>query len=265
MKIPVLAYHSANIAGNEYHNNDHIAIRDDLETIHANGIKILSASDLVSWLHKKLTLNPQQQYVVLTFDDGVELDFIDWVHPEYGLQKSFYSNLINKEQTTHATCFVIASPTARAILEKTCMNGNPLMGERWWAEAEKSGIISIENHSWDHLHDSLEHVDQENNLKGDFSQIQTFQDANRQIGRSCQYINNILVDKKTTLFAYPYGHYNDYLITNYFPNQQSEIIAAFSCDPEHVCLSSNTWKIPRYVCGLNWKSSEEFRRDILLI
>jgi len=65
-----------------------------------------------------------------------------------------------------------------------------------------------------------------------------------------------------SLFAYPYGHYNQYLTEEYFPKQQNQIKAAFTCIPQPVIQATNIWKIPRYVCGDNWKSVVELKNII---
>jgi len=129
MHIPVLTYHSSNISGNDYHNNDHIALRSDLKTIAKLGVKIISAHDLVKWIKGEMELNDKERYAVLTFDDGLMLDYMDWQHPHHGFQSSFYNILKSHDDYIHATSFVIASPKDRKILEKTCMGGNPIWSD----------------------------------------------------------------------------------------------------------------------------------------
>lgn len=263
MNVSVLTYHSINISGNEYHNNDHIALESDLKLFAKLNIKIISAYDLVNWIYGNTQIDETQDYVALTFDDGSELDYSDWQHPTCGFQNSFYTLLKNHHDDTgqfvHATSFVIASPDARKILETTCLGGYKMWGDKWWQAAEDSQILSIENHSWDHLHPTIDVVKQSNNLKGDFSAVDNFQDAQNQIQASCDYINSKLVgiNKHSTLFAYPYGDYNTYMTEEYFPKQQNEIKAAFTCQPKKVTNNTNVWKIPRYVCGADWHSTDE--------
>lgn len=263
MKISVLAYHSANIAGNDYHNNDHVAFKQDLKFIKNNNIKIISTVKLVAWLTGNTRLDEHSTYVVLTFDDGNEMDFTDWHYSEFGMQKSFYTEMKNSNQYTHATAFVIASPSVRETLENIYCDGHKLLGENWWKIAARSNLISIENHSWDHVHPTIDSVKQQNNKKGDFSLINTSHDAKSQIADATNYIETVLENKDVSMFAYPYGHYNSFLTDEYFPNQQNKIVAAFTCEPKHVTLSTNVWKIPRFVCGHDWKSIKELK-DILL-
>ena len=260
MHIPVLTYHSLNILGNDYHNNDHIAFAEDLMLIKSLGIEIISAHLLVKWLKNEIKLDTKTHYLVLTFDDGSELDYYDWSHPEFGAQKSFFNHMQEYKHTIHATSFVIASANARKTLESTCLASHSIWGDYWWQQAEDSKLISIENHSWDHLHITLDKVAQCDNLKGDFTKITTLKDATQQITQASDYINDRITNKHTQLFAYPYGHINDYLVNHYFPNQQTEIHAAFTCEPQQVSQKSSVWKIPRYVCGLHWQSTQALKR-----
>jgi len=262
MKISVLAYHAANIFGNSYQKSDNIALKQDLEMIQALGVKVISTHLLVDYISGTVSLNDNSDYVVITFDDGNNLDFIDSAYPDQGIQKSFFSVLKNSKQSVHATSFVIASPEARSIMEKTCLQGYPLLDDNWWQQAEDSGILSIENHSWDHVHPSLNCVKQQDNIKGDFSKINTFSDANIQINKSSEFIKNKLNNKNISLFAYPFGQYNSYLTDEYFPKQQSSIKAAFTCEPQHVTRATNLWKIPRFICGCDWKSPQQFKKIV---
>lgn len=257
MKIPVLTYHSTNISGNDYHNNDHVALQKDLTLFKELNIEVLSTNILIEWLQGNINLNNNKKYVVLTFDDGCELDFLDWQHPQFGFQQSFYSILKAYDQYVHATSFVIASKNVRTILEQTCLDGHNLWGDEWWQDAEDSGLIAIENHSWDHLHSTLDEVKQKDNIKGDFTQILTKPDADEQILKASEYINSRINNKICRFFAYPYGHVNSYLRDTYFLKQQNIIKAAFSCEPQHVLFSTNIWDIPRYVCGLDWKNKAQ--------
>ena len=262
MKIPVLTYHSTNIDGNTYQRNDLIAFKQDLELINALNVEIISTHRLVAWVRGEIELDESLNYVVLTFDDGCELDFWDWQHPIHGQQQSFYSSMKAYDGDIHATSFVIASKQARNTLAETCTAGFQIWGGGWWKKAENTGLFSIENHSWDHLHTSLDTVNQQNNEKGDFTKIITLDDADSQIKEATRYINS-QINNKVTLFAYPYGHYNPYLTETYFANQQSSIKAAFTCDANRVNQRTNIWSIPRYVCGQHWKSSAEL--EIILI
>ncbi len=256
LKIPVLLYHSGNITGNTYQDNDTIAFKADLKTIEQQNITIISAKTLVDYLYGSIDLDSEKKYLVITLDDGVNLDFVDSKYPKSDTQESFYTSIKNANTFVHITSFVIASPKARETMQKTCLENHPLLSHDWWQSAAKSSHFSIENHSWDHVHPTLESVKQKDGIKGDFSSVNCFEDADNQIRKSSEYIESI-IGCKTTLFAYPFGHYNEYLTEEYFPKKQKQIRAAFTCEPQYVNKDTNVWKIPRFICGANWSNTEE--------
>ena len=259
MQVFVLTYHSTNVYGNTYQSNDLIAFKNDLDLFKDLNVEIISTYKLIEWMKGLSKLDPNKKYVVLTFDDGCELDFYDWEHPTHGFQQSFYSSMKAYDKEIHATSFVIASKEVRTVLADTCTAGYEIWGDKWWQEAENTGCIGIENHSWDHLHTTLSTVKQQDNIKGDFTKVVSFSDANAQIEDASNYINSQIIKKKVSLFAYPYGHYNDYLTQIYFQNEQDEMLAAFTCDANPVTQDANLWKIPRFVCGLDWKTSSDLK------
>jgi hypothetical protein len=101
--------------------------------------------------------------VGLSFDDGSDLDFYDAPHPVWGPQRSMATSLPTsglatapaRKPSLHATSFVIVSPEARAILDRTCLIGCRWWNDDWWPLAEQERD-SIESHSWDHNHDTIE-------------------------------------------------------------------------------------------------------------
>ncbi|MEE9345887.1 MAG: polysaccharide deacetylase family protein [Methylococcales bacterium] len=265
LKIPVLAYHSANIAGNDYHNNDHTALSHDLETINRLGYQIIPANWLVDWLAGRRDLDQTEYYVVLTFDDGVSLDFHDWVHPEHGLQKSFFNilkqfslNHPKQQPNVHASSFVIASRQARENIQEKALSGHPLLSDDWWIDAEKTPFLSIENHSLDHNHPDCEITAQKDGITGSFGVIDSYDECDQEVRQASEFIHG-LIERKSLLYAYPWGQYSEYIANEYFPDFQYEhhIKAAFTTEPETVHSQTNQWLIPRYVCGEQWKSPEQ--------
>ena len=267
MRIPVLTYHANNITGNQYHTNDLVALKEDLKLFDELAVTIISSHTLIKWLDKEINLDESRNYLVLTFDDGTELDLWDWQHPYQGFQQSAFTLMKEFQKSTgryiHATSFVIASPEARAILETTCLAGHKVWGDSWWQEAEDSSILSIENHSWDHLHHTIEKVYQKDNLKGDFSVIDTQEEAKKQIVDASNYINSRIKNKTVSLFAYPYGDYNDFLTEEFLPAKQNGIVGAFTCEAQHTQKNTHQWKIPRYVCGADWKNVKDLKQILL--
>jgi hypothetical protein len=62
-----------------------------------------------------------------------------------------------------------------------------------------------------------------------------------------------------TLFAYPWGDASDFLVNEYFPRHEAEhgVAAAFAGGGDFVRPDSSPWAIPRFVCGGDWKSTQE--------
>ena len=81
---------------------------------------------------------------------------------------------------------------------------------------------------------------------------------NREIRRASAYIN-AKVGGRCDLFAYPFGHVNDYLAGDYFPHRGYEhgMKAAFGTGGRALQPRDSIWNLPRAVCGHHWKSPEE--------
>ena len=132
-----------------------------------------------------------------------------WIIPTAACNAAclIFSGLLTTEkgpgQQAHATSFVISSPDARSSLDDTGLIGKGWWGDQWWLEADSSGIFDVECHSWDHVHPELDHVAQQDQLKGDFSQVKTFADAEIQFKQAGEYIAGILAGKRPHAFCLP--------------------------------------------------------------
>lgn len=267
--IPVLCYHSWTIFGPNYSQNDHVALASDLATLARRGYQVLPATDLVRLLRGELhskTISGKK-LVCLTCDDGKQYDYIDFASEEFGENPSFQKIL--EQSSTYlpqfspgpkAVSFVIASPDDRTTLDRTCGTQSDEWGDAWWAESAAKNILGIANHSWDHVHDTLDNVRQRDNKKGSFLEIASFEDAEAQIKDAQNYIEAKCEGKNLPLFGYPYGHVPPYLRDEYLPAhaQRLGLQAAFSTAGSAVTNDSNVWAIPRLVCGEHWKTPEEF-------
>src|SRR5208282_1984771 len=226
----VLAYHSHHVVGKDYCRNDHVAFAQDLELITAAGFRIVPLPEFVEcWERwgRLPTVAPQARpLIALTFDDGPVFDVADFVHPEFGQQRSllnimrdFQARHTGKVQPDlHATSFVIASPEARLVMEQTfdadyTYLGPQSMGDEWWAPAIETGMIGIANHSWDHLHPALPTVAHSCQVRADFRQVLRVDDADAQIAAASAFIARQTGGKALPFFAYPFGHYNDFLVS----------------------------------------------------
>ncbi len=266
LKIPVLTYHSMNISGNTYAENDHLALASDLETINEVGFRVIPLSQVVDWHQGSISDEEVARTVAITLDDGSWFDYYDLDHPSWGVQRSMFNILRDFNERgastykSHATSFVISSPQARALLDKRCMIGKDWWGDQWWVDAVASGIMDVECHSWDHVHPDLDEVAQQDQLKGDFTQVKTFNDADVQFAKAGEYIASVL-GNRPSLFAYPYGPSSDYVVNEYLPKYQSrhQFRAAFSAESRYVSKTDNRWTLPRFICGYDWRSPKELK------
>ncbi len=267
VKIPVLTYHAINVLQNNYAGNDHLALASDLETICELGLRIIPLNRVVDWHQGLLEDGEVSRSVAISFDDGSWFDFYDLEHPTCGMQRSMFNILkdFNTRSATsrqaHATSFVISSPQARFSLDQSGLIGKDWWGDQWWLEAVSAGLLDVECHSWDHVHPDLDHVAQQEQVKGDFSQIKSFKDAEIQFNRAGEYIGEVLAGRRPSLFAYPWGSASDYVVTEYLPENRSrhQYRAAFTVDPRAVAKTDNRWLLPRFVCGRDWIAPQGLR------
>lgn len=262
MQIPVLLYHSNNVSGNDYETNDHVALREDLETISALGFEVVSLHDIARWAGGEISFDDTPR-VGLSFDDGSAFDFYDLEHPTWGVQRSFLNILRDHADLTgravHATSFVIAGDKPRAELDRTCLAGLGWWGDEWWPEAQDSGLMSIENHSWDHNHPTLSRTCQRNQEKGRFDFIQTQTECELEVAQASRYIGRI-AGSSPTLFAYPWGQASSYLREQYLPDSSlgHGINAAYAGgEIGYVQTGADHFYLPRMICGHNWQTRRE--------
>lgn len=269
MRAIVLTYHSHNISGTGYASNDHAALASDLRTLTARGARIVPLSCIVEALLCGMEGPPDEWRVGLTFDDGPVFDVADFVHPTHGSQRSFLNvmrDFVDEAGTDaqpglHATSFVIASPQARAAMERAPDCGYPdqpgWLGDSWWAAAS-TGMLAVGNHSWDHVHHAVERTAILAEERDNFARVDNYIDADREIRRSADFIRS-KGGVPCHHFAYPFGHVNRFLVEDYMPSRIAEhrMAAAFGVDGRPVARADSIWNIPRAVCGHHWKSPAE--------
>jgi hypothetical protein len=270
MKALVLTYHSHNVSGTEYAGNDHVALASDLRTLHARGARVVPLGEVARAVREGLQGPADEILVGLSFDDGPAFDFEDFTHPRFGPQRGFLNILRDfrvemgegAQPGLHATSFVIASPAARRAMERAEDCGYTFLDEwltdRWWSAAIESGLMGIGNHSWDHVHHAPETIAISAPVRDDFTRVDNYTDADREIRAAGAFIN-VRVNGRCDLFAYPFGHVNDYLVNEYMPLRGYEhgMKAAFGTGGRGVRAGDSVWNIPRVVCGYDWKSSAE--------
>jgi peptidoglycan/xylan/chitin deacetylase (PgdA/CDA1 family) len=260
--VPVLTYHAANVEENRYEANDHIALATDLRLLQRIGWQVVSLAQLLAW-HQGSNEPPLTRCVAISFDDGTDFDFHDLPHPHCGTLRSFANILLDHQAATGlpvpAACFVVASPAARQQLDQRGLLGKGWWSDDWWQDAQRHGPMSIECHSWDHLHPDLDEVAQRDNLKGDFSLVDSLPDCDRQVRQAGDYIAGQLGGQRPQFFAYPWGQCSDYLADRYMPGHRHEhgFAAAFTTEAEAVTRAHSRWRLPRFVCGRDWQSTEQ--------
>jgi peptidoglycan/xylan/chitin deacetylase (PgdA/CDA1 family) len=261
--VPVLAYHANNVTDDSYAGNDHRALATDLRLLHEAGWRCVTLDAVLDWQEGQGTADALERCFAVTFDDGSDFDFRDIDHPTCGLQRSLFNVLGDFSGATgapaSAASFVIASPDARVRLDERCLVGRGWWNDDWWAEANASGVLTIECHGWDHLHPVLDEVAQRDGLAGDFRRVDTLEDCRRQLRDAASLIARLAGGRRPRCFAYPWGQYSDYLVQDYLPSRREEhgFRAAFTTGPGVVRRSQDRWRLPRLVCGEAWRSPEE--------
>lgn len=264
MRVPILTYHGVNIAGNDYATNDHVAFAADLDAIHALGLRIVPVAWVVDAMLGRATRD-LARCVALTCDDGSNFDYHDLDHPQHGRQKSFYNALLDfrarhgahAQPDLHLTSFVIAEPAARDAMDRLCLVGRDWMREDWWRAAQASGLVAIENHSWDHNHPCLASPGPAGLVRGDFHDVGDEAKAEFEIAQAQDYIAS-RIERRPSLFCYPFGHVNDYLRADWLPRRGATLglDAAFGDGATPATVDTDRWNVPRYICGWHWKSPE---------
>lgn len=263
MHIPILCYHAHILPSVEYADNGHAALASDLEMIQAAGRRIVPLEHVVDWVRGERDNKEMERTVALSFDDGTRLDFEPVEHPELGalpgflpLLDEFAARYPTTQPTVHATSFVIASPRAREQADRELLFRRGWLDDGWWARAERSGRISIGNHSWDHNMAVAEEAPVE--LRDRFDNIDTFKLAEHEIARASQWLSGRL-GQRPSLFGYPYGQSNSYLVDEYLPTRGRELglRAAFTTDGRVVERGDDCWNLPRLVHGHHWRKPSE--------
>lgn len=265
-RFVILAWHSIRVLENTPAENDLIAFSDNLALLDRLGWTILPLSDA---LHGLATDDLPERSVVLTLDDGSIMDFHDFDHPTCGPQKSIFNRLrafsqspaVSHRHRVHASAFAIASPEAREELDREVTLDLGVWPDDWWPAANDSGLMSIESHSWDHNHNALARTAQRDNLRGDFTLIDTPAECHAEIDQASDYIER-RAGRRPRYLAYPYGQASEYLVDDYLPRHALDLglEAALGCHPAPVTSRSNRWMLPRYVCGHDWTSDAELER-----
>ena len=257
----VLTFHSHNIAGNDYATNDHVALDATLSHLERAGVPVLRLLDVARRLRAGQLDRLPGRFACITFDDGTDYDWRDLAHPEHGAQKSMHSVLREHShrllglvwrRRAHATSFVIASSRARAEISAAALGDASLMSDSWWRRAQRSGLMDIGTHGWNHVHPAASEMQAQPELIERFDRVDTPAEAALQVDRAFDAIHGTAGGDGGRVFAYPYGQVSEYLATQHLPAQKN-FVAAVGVEPKPLHAGSDPWRIPRYVCGPDWK------------
>lgn len=259
----ILTYHSQNVGAGRSPVNDHEALRMDLEALTRAGLQLAPLAAALATLESVDGSAAAPPRVCLTFDDGCDLDVRDIDFPEAGPQRSLLGIMedfmlqhgARAQPGLHATSFVIASAEARRVIDRNSLFGRGWMSDDWWQAAKDHPLLSIGNHGLDHNHPDL---DAGNPCRGGFESVDSLRACREQVVTSAK-----LIEQRTgawpEFFAYPFGESSDFLREQYFPGFATEhrCRAALGTEPGLVTPACNRWKLPRFVCGRDWRSSAE--------
>jgi hypothetical protein len=253
------------VDGHGYAENDHSTFRDDLEWLHGAGLRIVSLATIAGALRQG-SLATLTGCVGLSMDDGSDFDYYDVPHPAWGPQRGMAGILADfgarhgadAQPGLHATIFTIVSPRARAELDRTCMIGCRWWKDDWYRAAEKSGLLAIESHSWDHNHVTL--ASTATKAERATFYLHDAEEVEVELVQAARHLRELRGRGGDVLFAYPYGDARRYLAEEWLPahGDANGIVAAFAAsNSEPVTPTSSRWRIPRYVFGDQWRTRDD--------
>jgi hypothetical protein len=247
----VLTYHATRLESWDRGGADLLGLAADLELLAREGVPVLPLPEL---------LDPAcREGVAISFDDGTRMDGESIEHPRLGRLPSMLS-ILSSARASHprlrVSSFVIASQQARDDLDTGLVHdyGPRLMDDGWWRAAAHSGLMELENHSWDHNHPLVQVSAQRDNRRGSFLNIETAAEAEAEITRASDEIER-RVGRRPRYFAYPFGDMPSFLRADWLPRRGPEIglEAAFSTEPRPLSAEDDRWALPRFVSGRDWR------------
>lgn len=267
--VPVLTYHAGLVEGPAYHQNDHVALAADLRVIAASGRRVVPLRWVVDALLGRRDWATLVGAVALSCDDGTAFDAVRGrVYGAHGPQPSLLGVLedwIAEQPGARAeaqiTSFVIASPEARAAMDRACLFDAGDLGSDWWPAARATGRFAFGSHGWDHNHPVLPPEPAIGLVRGDFHTVDDATKAEYEIAQAQAFLADAL-GEAPRLFAYPFGHVPPFLRDTWLPARGAAIglEAAFDTTPAPVVPGAHRWQLPRYVCRWHWRSPEGLAR-----
>jgi len=203
-RASILMYHSVGDRADYFNNVSPRAFERQMAYLAHSGRRVISFAELVRRLDRRETLDGA---IVITFDDGYEDNYVNAfpVLKSYGFP---------------ATIFV-----ATDLIGDADKRGIQRLSPAQLREMHASGLIAIEPHT--KSHPKLSQLDE--------------RATREEIQGSMMAIEDLL-GKKTTVFAYPYGNYNDMTVRIV---QESGMAAACTVEEGTVSAESDPYRLPR--------------------
>lgn len=294
-RVPVLTYHSWETrydAETKICDIESRALARDLKVIFEEGYTVIPAYWLVEWVRgwRDGSTLPDKA-VVITMDDGYDLDFLDNVNPHHPCAPLRSMRAVLEEASAwpweapdgmpvpHVTTFVISSPAARALI-----NPDRAMQDNWWPSANAHPLMEVQNHGLDHDHEAIPAGTLDLLLTDALGldlpvmlpagggepqmtslRIDTLAESSDYVGLSAEYIY-ARAGLWPDLLAYPFGPASDYMINTYMPNYFSDhgSVAAYCAGGVYVTRDSNPYCLGRFVHRSSpayggWRTAEELK------
>ena len=140
----ILTYHAGLIDGPDYAQNDHVALREDLKVVARLGLRVVPLQAVIDALLGRRAWSTLDGAVALTCDDGTAFDALPGrEYGAHGPQPSLLGVLqewVREDPAARAeaslTSFLIASPAARAAMDRECLFDRNDLDSDWWSAAQ---------------------------------------------------------------------------------------------------------------------------------
>jgi peptidoglycan/xylan/chitin deacetylase (PgdA/CDA1 family) len=253
----VLTYHATRLERLDRRGCDLLRLMADLDLLADAGVPVLPLDELLA--------PGCTEGVAITLDDGTRIDGEPHLHPGLGLLPSMLQVLAQARRRLprlRASSFVIASPAARADIAAALRAdyGDDLMHERWWPRAQASGLMDIENHSWDHNHPLAGATALGTRPRGSFLDLANDDEAEAEISAASDHLERA-TGRRPRYFAYPFGHVSAFLRDDWLPRRGAQLglVAALGTDPRPLRGDDDRWALPRFVAGRDWDDDAGLR------
>jgi hypothetical protein len=268
MRVPVLTYHSNNIAGNDYTGNDHVAFAADLRLIDDLGLRIVPLQRVVDRLLGRHA-DDLHHCVALTCDDGTDFDHVDIDHPTDGLQRSLFNCL--RDFRNAARRRGPAGPAPDQLRDfrsrRARTDGQGVHGRTW---LDERGVVA-RSRLFGPDGDREPQLGPQPSVPADARVRSAWSAATSSRSRPKRRPNSRLRKRRTTCrrasaagrvcsatrSAISANTYTETGCRRAAHRSASTLPSATARPP--VTESGDRWNLPRYICGWHWKTPDELR------